>query len=182
MAASPSATVYTNQQVKSESGKWTLPVLNDRTPLDGHWGGLPMWREPHIEYGLKFTWQLRKNAFLLLIHPLNHLAPPLPIPLPELLNHHLDPATWGRSHKEPPVGRRPDCNIWIWNGPGRAWKQPHALRHRPTPRREALLGNLLGPGGSFFTSPRIYLDLREGRERRLKSMGWGGGGVQGEAG
>lgn len=64
-------------QVKSKSRKWTFLILNDWSPLEGHWGRPLEWREPHIEYGLKFTWQLRKNAFLLLIHPLNHLAPPL---------------------------------------------------------------------------------------------------------
>lgn len=36
-----------------------------------------VWTEPCIEEGLKFTWQLRKNAFSLLIHPLNQFSPPL---------------------------------------------------------------------------------------------------------
>lgn len=64
-------------QVKSKSRKWTFLILNALSPLESHWGRPLVRREPHIEYGLKFTWQLRKNAFLLLIHPLNHLAPPL---------------------------------------------------------------------------------------------------------
>lgn len=64
-------------QVKSKSRKWTFHSLNDWSPLQGNWGTPPVWRKTCGEYGWKLTWQLRKNAFLLLIHPLNYLAPPL---------------------------------------------------------------------------------------------------------
>lgn len=106
---------------------------------------------------------------------------PHSFPLPELLNHHLDPATWGRNHKEPPVGQRPDCNIWIWNGLRWAWKQLHALRHRLTPRREACLSSY-GPGGSLFSQHGFTWTWEGARDRERAEVGGGGEGGGGEIG